>query len=582
MRHIVLILAIFLAAATAGAQTQRIRIMAANTTSGNNQSYLDPGDRIFQGLDPDIALIQEFTIGSGSSQDATTTTNWVAANFGPGFHWYREPGNEQIPNGIVSRWPIVASGQIDDDNVSNRDHAWARIDIPGDKDLWVASVHLLTSSSGNRNSQAQVLVNGFNALNIPAGDYVVIGGDFNTDSRSESAVGTFRSYLGVSSGQEFIPRDGGGDDDTNANRNKPYDWVLVDSDLNAFHDSVRIGANTFPGGLVFDSRVYSPLSDVAPVQSGDSGATNMQHMAVIKDYVVPTGQSDYTVATQTVNFGTVNFDNAPFEDNSIGLTSQIGDIEISGFQFTGPFAGEFSLGSPAIPVTTAATQNFTIFWSPDGSSGVQRNVTATVTTDATPATFNVTITGTPVTGGMGGGGEPIDVGGWKVIDATNAARVGTIPNGTMIPPNGFLVIGRLFSKGEFETAHGVTLGPDVVYLGGPQVSGDANGFPIINGGQSYRLEDAFGVQKDPPLGSVPSGGVTTTRTYRRQRSNSTVFVDESMSLSDPGTWGGIRDETGKVIITEVSDASPFESEFVELYFDAIPVTEPEGSYWSVP
>ena len=35
-----------------------LRIMAANTSSGNRQSY-DPGEgtRIFQGLDPDIVLI---------------------------------------------------------------------------------------------------------------------------------------------------------------------------------------------------------------------------------------------------------------------------------------------------------------------------------------------------------------------------------------------------------------------------------------------------------------------------------------------------------------------------------------------
>jgi len=35
---------------------------------------------------------------------------------------------------------------------------------------------------------------------------------------------------------------------------------------------------------VFDSRVYTPLSDVAPVLSTDSAATNMQHMAVVRDF----------------------------------------------------------------------------------------------------------------------------------------------------------------------------------------------------------------------------------------------------------------------------------------------------------
>ena len=69
--------------------------------------------------------------------------------------------------------------------MTNRDFAWARIDMPGPKDLWVVSVHLLTSSSGVRNTEATNLVN-FIKANVPAGDYLAIGGDFNTDSRTEA------------------------------------------------------------------------------------------------------------------------------------------------------------------------------------------------------------------------------------------------------------------------------------------------------------------------------------------------------------------------------------------------------------
>ena len=45
-----------------------------------------------------------------------------------------------------------------------------------------------------------------------------------------------------------------------------------------------IGAANYPNGLVFDSRVFTPLSDVSPAQTGDSGVTGMQHMAVLKDF----------------------------------------------------------------------------------------------------------------------------------------------------------------------------------------------------------------------------------------------------------------------------------------------------------
>jgi len=42
----------------------RLRLVAANTTSGTQQSY-DPGHgiRIFQGLKPDVVMIQEFNYG---------------------------------------------------------------------------------------------------------------------------------------------------------------------------------------------------------------------------------------------------------------------------------------------------------------------------------------------------------------------------------------------------------------------------------------------------------------------------------------------------------------------------------------
>ncbi len=204
--------------------TARVRLMAANISSGNYQSY-DPGHgtRIFQGTKPDVVMIQEFNYGDNS---ATAIRSFVNTAFGSTFSYYREAG-AQIPNGVISRWPIVASGEWDDPYVTNRDFAWARIDIPGPKDLWVVSVHLLTRSSSVRNTEAVNLVNYIKA-NVPAGDYLAIGGDFNTDSRTESCFGTF-SQVVTTNGPH--PADKNGNAGTNASREKPYDHVLVDADL---------------------------------------------------------------------------------------------------------------------------------------------------------------------------------------------------------------------------------------------------------------------------------------------------------------------------------------------------------------
>ncbi|MCE9668881.1 endonuclease/exonuclease/phosphatase family protein [Myxococcus stipitatus] len=256
-----------------------IRIMAANISSGNGQDYdLGHGIRLMQGVKPDVVLIQEFNYLNNSASDIASMVNQV----GQGFYYYRE-GGAQIPNGIISRWPIIQSGEWKDPEVDNRDFAWARIDIPGPRDLWAVSVHLLTRSASARNAEANAIVNNIRAQ-IPASDYLVIGGDFNTDNRSESCFGTFQNVV-VTAGP--YPADKNGNGNTNASRAKPYDHVVVDADLNQYRKPTVIGNSTFPNGLVLDSRVYTPISEIAPAQTNDSGAPSMQHMGVIKDFRVP-------------------------------------------------------------------------------------------------------------------------------------------------------------------------------------------------------------------------------------------------------------------------------------------------------
>ena len=102
------------------------------------------------------------------------------------------------------------------------------------------------------------------------------------------------------------PRDQDGNDDTNSGRNKPYDWVMPNDSLNDLHVSVALGSETFPTGLVFDTRVYTPLSEAPPALSDDSAALNMQHMAVVKDFAIPGTETNFTVSSDAVNFGEVD------------------------------------------------------------------------------------------------------------------------------------------------------------------------------------------------------------------------------------------------------------------------------------
>ncbi len=287
-----------------GIADEVIRIMAANITSGNGQDYdLGHGNRIFQGLDPDITLVQEMNYLSNTPAELR---DWVDENFGPGFYYFRESGGG-IPNGIVSRYPILAAGEWDDDDLSDRDFVWARIDIPGEKDLWAISVHFKASSGGanetRRNNQARQLLEYIDD-HIPPADYLVVGGDFNTFSRTEPCLETLSignqppppAPPGVLITAGPWPADQSGEDGTSANRSRPYDWVIPDADLEARKTPLVIGTQTFANGLVFDSRGFTPLAAVSPVLAGDSGASGMQHMAVVRAFLIPTNEPPFIVS----------------------------------------------------------------------------------------------------------------------------------------------------------------------------------------------------------------------------------------------------------------------------------------------
>jgi endonuclease/exonuclease/phosphatase family metal-dependent hydrolase len=271
-----------LAVSTSTGWAQRIRLMAANLTSGTNQAYEAPGIRIFQGVKPDIVMIQEFNVGTSNTAALRT---FVDTAFGTSFVYFREAGGG-IPNGVISRYPILEAGEWDDPRLTDRDFVWAKIDVPGANNLWAISVHLKANSTSatDRETQALNLKNFIVAKGIPSADFVTIGGDFNSYSHTEALFDNLSSVVNVSAP---YPVDAAGDADTNAGRSSPYDGVYVDSDLKSIQVPVSLGQNSFPSGLVVDTRVYSPLADLAPALAGDSGTAGMQHMGVVLDFMIP-------------------------------------------------------------------------------------------------------------------------------------------------------------------------------------------------------------------------------------------------------------------------------------------------------
>jgi endonuclease/exonuclease/phosphatase family metal-dependent hydrolase len=273
----------------AAADAVPVRIVAANLTSGNQQTYSPDngnhsnsegaGARILKGLKPDVVLIQEFNTTMPVRQ-------WINQTLGGEYSFVREEQEAVpnfIPNGVISRFPIVESGEWDDPTQSNRDFVWAKIRLPNGKTLWAVSVHFYSKKPAIREQEARELLARI-AAHVPAEDLVVFGGDLNTRAREEGCLAVLKDYFQF---PENSPADQSGNKDTNANRNRPYDWVLADADLEAHAVPVALAGEVFPGGLVFDSRVFVPLEAVPPVQKTDSAAPNMQHMAVVRDFLIP-------------------------------------------------------------------------------------------------------------------------------------------------------------------------------------------------------------------------------------------------------------------------------------------------------
>jgi endonuclease/exonuclease/phosphatase family metal-dependent hydrolase len=272
-----------------------VRVMAANLSSGNNQRYETAGLDILQGLKPDIVAIQEFNVSNSFGINTPAAySNMVATTFGTNYSYFHEPNSYAIPNGIISRYPFITNGSWADSDtgVNDRGFAWALIDLPGTNNLYVVSVHLKASSGSTNPSRraaeaaevtSNIQTNFINGTNA----WIIIAGDMNLyHSGTENAITTFTTYLSDAP----VPADQKSDQDTNAGRAERYDRVLVSFAMTNLLVPVVVGTNTFPNGLVFDSRVAPSMTNISPVMTNDSGALNMQHMAVVKDF-----QITYTV-----------------------------------------------------------------------------------------------------------------------------------------------------------------------------------------------------------------------------------------------------------------------------------------------
>ena len=207
---------------------------------------------------------------------------------------------------------------------------------------------------------------------------------------------------------------------------------------------------------------------------------------------------------------------------------------------------------------TDSTSPYSWNWTPTASLNGLHSLTAKAFDAANNSTTSAAVSVT-VDISSGGGGSSADVSGWKVTQA-NAAYEYTIPSGTVIPADGYLVIGRDATKAAFETFWGVTLPAAAIYLNA------AGGMPVINGSEHYTLQNASATVVDGPSAAQPSGAA---RSVQRVDPCGTTWNTVVESSATPGSGAGAGCGGG-VKLNEHSDASGtgnYIYEFVELHND---------------
>lgn len=282
-----LVLALVALAGPARAAT-RVRVVAANVASGRSLRYEEAGLRILEALQGDIYLLQRFRVGGDDEGSVRELARRVLGGKG---YFYREPEDAlgASPSAILSRYPILESGEWRDVEVSDRDYVWALIDVPGRRHLLAISLNFkagdLIEDRRRRRREATRLVRMLR-ISRAARHWLLLGGSIHNRSRDEEALEELASVV-VTEGP--WPADGAGDEGTTVDRQGAQDWILADEDLDGREAAVVIEEQRFPGGLVFDSRRFRPLRSVRPVRSGDSAVAGLTHLPVIRDFMLGGG-----------------------------------------------------------------------------------------------------------------------------------------------------------------------------------------------------------------------------------------------------------------------------------------------------
>ena len=165
---------------------------------------------------PAVVLFQNFVAGDNSP---AALNDWVATHFGAEFSYVHD-AKSVLPSAVISRFTIAEYGVWSDLESQYGDgrSLYARIDLPGETDLWVVNTHL-SPESELRRQQAEALLKRI-IYTLPEEVYLLIGGQLNITDNADPALDILQEVV-VTEGPLLIKQEDGA----------VYDWLLADADL---------------------------------------------------------------------------------------------------------------------------------------------------------------------------------------------------------------------------------------------------------------------------------------------------------------------------------------------------------------
>ena len=344
--------------------------------------------------------------------------------------------------------------------------------------------------------------------------------------------------------------------------------------------TISSGSNSVTiSGVTFDTNgsgiSMTASDDASSLTSGTSSTFNVLTAAdqLVLVSVPTTGYtnnalSDFTVEARRSNDSSVDANYT----NSITINKATGSGNIGGTTSSSASSGVATFSN----VTFDASGGYTIE-ATDGSLTSSASSTITISTiNTSPSIGDLFIT--EYADGAGSGNyiyefleiynptnEGVDVNGYT-LRQRNSTQSLTFSSSTVIPSNGFLVVGRNSDESSFETFWSVTFSDKVTYVNGN------NSFISLNGGEDYLIENGSGTNIDPATDdeytaqTVSSSGRVARINFSGNATSD--YITGASSEATPGSLDAAVEITGDAgwrllslpitngDVSDVSDDSP--------------------------